>query len=203
MAQAEYKVYDFAGRALPSPDSPSRLQHWTTLESTPVFEHRWYRLLRERVSLPSGAELDDYFVSDREDVAIVFAVTKDGQALLVRQYKQGARELMTEVPAGFFHQDEDPLEAAQRELLEETGFSAGKWTLLQVTRDNPTKDNNRFYLFLAEDCEPVAHAEWDATEEIELLACPVGDLPKWIANGVICTHSSIAAIFLGMMRLKG
>jgi len=174
---------------------------WETLSSKLVFDNKWYKLRQDAVRLPNGAEMDDYFVSVRDDVSIILPVTHDGKAITVTQYKHGAGYIVTELPAGFFNDNETSLVAAQRELLEETGHVAEKWTLLATTRDNPTKDNNTFYLYLAEGCTQVSGQNLDSSEEINLDFIPLEDLPTLIENGTIHVHSMISTIYLGLKKL--
>ncbi|MGB7249879.1 MAG: hypothetical protein WBC73_13155, partial [Phormidesmis sp.] len=65
------------------------VQKWTTLRSTMVFDHRWYRLRQDVVSLPNGQVVDDYFVSMRPDIATVLPITASGEVVFVRQYRHG------------------------------------------------------------------------------------------------------------------
>jgi ADP-ribose pyrophosphatase len=178
-----------------------QLMPWKIIQSKLVFDHLWYKLRQDTVQLPNGSIIDDYFVSEREDVAVILAITKEGKAITVTQYKHGAGAIVTELPAGFFNKDELALDAAKRELLEETGFASENWTLLAQTRDNPTKDNNHFYLFLAQECEKVAEQHLDESEEIVLDFIAVDDLPMLIAEGTIHVHSMISTIYLGLKKL--
>ena len=68
------------------------MKSWKILQSTPVFQHQWYSLRQDRVQLPDGRILDDYFVSVRPDVVLILALTPDKQVPLVRQYKHGAQK---------------------------------------------------------------------------------------------------------------
>jgi ADP-ribose pyrophosphatase len=173
------------------------LKPWKLLSSRLVFDHKWYKLRQDVVQLPDGRRLDDYFVSVRDDVVVVYAMTTEGEVLLVRQYKHGAQEILTELPAGFFDiSEESPLEAAKRELLEETGFVSDDWHPLAQTIDNPTKDSNRFYLFLAKECRRVSTQQLDENEDIALLLTTPQELPEMIQNGDIKVHSMIATIYL-------
>src|SRR5688500_20407414 len=102
-----------------------QLQKWQILKSALVFDHKWYKLRRDEVRLPNRALIDDYFVSVRAEVAIVFPVTPSGEVIMVRQYKHGAQEILLEFPGGVFNTEREPAEsAAMRELQEETGHTS-------------------------------------------------------------------------------
>ena len=78
------------------------IKKWTTLDSKLVFDHRWYRLRQDKVALPNGQIVDDYFVSLRPDIATILPITAQGEIVLVRQYRQGVDEVLLELPAGTF-----------------------------------------------------------------------------------------------------
>lgn len=82
----------------------------------------------EQVELPNGKVFDEFYHLHFDPVVCIVAETEDGQAIMERQYRHAVKEILTEIPAGIVEKGEDPLEAAQRELLEETGFGGGQWT---------------------------------------------------------------------------
>src|ERR1700722_60983 len=88
------------------------LTPWDSLATEIVVDHRWYRLRRDTVRLPSGRVIDDYFVSESADVVLVFAVTAGECVVFVRQWKQGRRAFLTELPGGVCEPGEDPKLAA-------------------------------------------------------------------------------------------
>ena len=178
------------------------IKPWLTLSSELVFHHRWYTLRRDRVQLSSGQQLDDYFVSVRANVVLVFALTDDQHVILVRQYKHGIGEILIEVPGGVVDEGETaPLEAARRELLEETGYAADEMEPLLAVSDNPTKDTNRIYFFLARNARLVAAQHLDETENIEVLRVPLAGLESMILNGEIRVAGSIALCLLALRKL--
>lgn len=173
------------------------------MRSEAVFQHRWYHLRRDHVALPTGQVLDDYFVSVRPDVVLIFALTTDQQVLLVRQYKHGIADVLVELPGGVIDAHEkSPLAAAQRELLEETGYAAESFELLAEVADNPTKDTNRISFFLTRNARRVAEQQLDETENIEVLAVPLAELEAWVLNGTIRVAGSIALCLLALRHLQ-
>ena len=176
-------------------------QKWKTLRTEMVLDHRWYKVRREEVQLPDGRVLDDYYVSVRPEVALVFPVTAAGEVIMVRQYKHGAREVLLELPGGVCDPDEPPEEAARRELLEETGYAAGRLTHLATLHDDPTKNTNRFHLFLAEGVQPVGAQSLDDTENIRVERVLLGEMKKKVLNGEIKVANSVAITFLALEKL--
>ncbi len=168
-----------------------------------VFEHRWYKLRRDHVELPNGHELDDYFVSVRPDVVVTFPLTPDNQVIFVRQYKHAAGEILIELPAGVIDEGEDvPMEAAKRELLEETGYASEEAELLLEVIDNPTKDTNKIYYFLLRNVKKVAAQSLDVSENIEVLTIPLQEVEARILSGDIKVSGTVALCLLALHKLE-
>ncbi|WP_238395873.1 NUDIX hydrolase [Pontibacter pudoricolor] len=128
-----------ANKHTPSP------KHWKVLKSELVFDEKWYKLRRDEVELPNGSIMDDYYVSVRPDVVLTFPVTESGEVIFVRQYKHAAADIFIELPGGVIDDHEnDPEEAAKRELLEETGYTSDDVELVAEVIDNPPKTPTRF-----------------------------------------------------------
>lgn len=178
------------------------IKKWKTLSSSLVFDHRWYRLRQDQVALPNGQIVDDYFVSLRPDIATILPITASGEVVFVRQYRHGIGEVLLELPAGTFEASEDPLQAAQRELREETGYGAEHWDAIATFYNNPVKQNNRIHLFRAQPVQRCGQQQLDATEEIEIMLKPITEIPALIASGEICVAGSITALLLGLPGLK-
>jgi 8-oxo-dGTP pyrophosphatase MutT (NUDIX family) len=179
------------------------LQKWQIIKSALVFDHKWYKLRRDEVRLPNGILIDDYFVSVRAEVAIVFPLTSAGEVIMVRQYKHGAQEILLEFPGGVFNSDREPAEqAAMRELQEETGYTSTHITRLSTVFDNPTKDTNRIHFFLAQDVEKLYDQHLDHTEDIVIEQVKLEEIPSKIMSGEVCVAGSIAISFLALQHLQ-
>lgn len=178
------------------------VESWKTLKSELVFEHKWYTLRRDHVELPNGLEMDDYFVSVRPDVAITFPITEDGHVLFVRQYKHAAGGIFIELPGGVLDPHEtNPLEAAKRELLEETGYTSDEVEPLLEVIDNPTKDTNRAFYFLARNVREVASQDLDESEHIEVLKVPLQEVEELVLSGKVNVSGSVALCLLALRKL--
>lgn len=132
-------------------------------------------------------------------VAIV-AVDIEGNVALVRQRREAVREYLLELPAGTLEAGESPLESAQRELEEETGFTGGRWRELGAFYTTPGFCRERMHLFVAEGVEP-GDAKPEDDEELELVRWNVGEIAARI--GELDDAKSIAGLLLYVSQKVG
>ena len=116
--------------------------------------------------------------------------------LMVRQYRHGAGIVTTEFPAGLVEPGEEPLHAAARELEEETGFRAGRLTLLGRVSPNPAFMTNWCHTFLAEDLTHIGEASLDALEELDSFTIPVAEVRERIGTGELVNSLTVVAFLL-------
>lgn len=164
------------------PDDPAA---WDVLARTYLFRREpWLTLRQDHVRLPSGREIPEYWVSEYPPWANVVAVTGDDRVVLVRQYRPGIADVHYELPAGVVDAaDPDPLAAARRELLEETGYGGGRWSPLTTLSANPALQTNLTYTFLAEGVELVQEATPEATEDLRVHLVPAAEIARLIDEG--------------------
>jgi 8-oxo-dGTP pyrophosphatase MutT (NUDIX family) len=96
--------------------------------------------------------------------------------VLIRQYRPGLDRILCEIPAGCVDAEESPLQAARRELLEETGYGEGNWRLLGTHSPNPGTHTNISYSYVARNVMQVATQQLDRTEDIEVLPKPIDEV---------------------------
>ena len=173
------------------PDDPAPR---TVVERTYLHRHPpWMTMRRDHFRLPNGREIPDYFIQEFPPWVNVVAVTRDQQLVMIRQYRPGLEAVHYELPAGATEPDEadsgDHEAAARRELLEETGYGGGRWSLLMTLSANPALQNNLNYTYLAEDVEPVGEPDPDATEDLRVHLVPLDE-----AAALIEAESMIQAL---------
>ncbi len=110
----------------------------------------------------------EYYVLEYPTWVNVIALTKSGEFVMVKQYRHGLGIVATELCAGVAEQGETPLEAAKRELLEETGFGGGEWELNMVVSANPGSQDNLSYSFIARGVEKISSQHLDTTEDVRV-----------------------------------
>ena len=176
---------------------------WTVLHSEIVIETPYLRLRRDRIELPGGAQIDDYFVRESRGFAVIFPITADGRVVLVRQYKHGIGARVLELPAGALDPGESAAACALRELAEETGFvtAAHQLEFVRTFVTDPTNSDSRFHLFIARDVRRELEPDPDPTEDIAVEFAALDELRRFVADGTIEVGSHVAAIYVVLERL--
>lgn len=159
---------------------------WKVLASEKLLSRgTWMNLRQDRVQLPSGSIVPEWFVLEFPDWINVIAVTRDGHIVMEDQYRHALGQTHFELPAGVVDPGETPLEAAKRELSEETGFGGGEWSLFMKVSPNPTNHTNFSYTFLATDVEPIGTQHQEATEDIRVHLLTPDDVYEILTSGQI------------------
>jgi ADP-ribose pyrophosphatase len=166
------------------------IKPWKVLETSYIRP----RFRIDKCELSNG-NLLDATILEFHSWANVVALTKNGEVVLVKQYRHGVCEASLEFPGGVVEDDEDPIEGAKRELLEETGYSAS--ILIQVGQlyPNPALQTNTLHCFLTLDAEKVGEQNLDAGEDIEVHLVPLDELIVMAKCGEFRHALMIAALF--------
>jgi ADP-ribose pyrophosphatase len=176
------------------------IQPWKKNSEKTVYDCGFLRVsLRESSSPLTGKPHPFYILSTRDWVNIV-ALAEDGKILTVSQFRQGSGEVGLEIPGGAVDSKaEAPLQAAQRELLEETGHEAGEWLLLGKIRPNPAILDNTCYIFLAQKIRKTADLKLDEAEELEVGFHDQEEIMEMVREGKI-QHALVldALLLLGL-----
>ncbi len=173
------------------------LKPWKVLESKHI--HPKFRV--DKCELPNGNFLNA-FVFEFTSWANILAVTKNNEAVLIRQYRHGVRDVMWEIPGGVVEDGEDPIEGVKRELLEETGYTSSRIVPLGKLYPNPALQTNTMYCYLALDAEKVSEQHLDGMEEIEVYLVPLDELIPMIRRGEFLHALQVAALFHAFIHLE-
>lgn len=136
-----------------------------SLDRETVFTTPWFQVLAERAR--GGGQ--PHYVIQGADFVVIVAVTPQDQILLVRQFRVAVAAVTLELPAGHIDPGEMPEQAARRELLEETGYTADTFKLLATLSPSVARFTNHMWCFLAADARPAAGAEAQREADVELV----------------------------------
>lgn len=160
--------------------------------SDTVFETEMFEVTRDRAEHPSGAVLERAIVHN-QPAAVMLPRDEEKRVLLVRQYRLPLRDQLLELPAGRCDNDETPLEAARRELKEETGFQALRWTPLNDFFTSPGFSTAHMYAFLAEGLK-AGDASPEPYEIIEQQWLPWTEALEAVRDGTIRDAKTVATL---------
>lgn len=151
---------------------------------------------------PRSGRDHDFFIVDAPDWCNVVPLTRDNQVVMVRQRRHGIDEETLELPGGMIDPDDaSPLEAARRELEEETGYRARELLPTGVIAPNPAMQTNRCWSFLARDVELVGKPQLDGAEDIDVVLVPYAEIPERVARGEI-VHALVVVAFAYALGLR-
>lgn len=175
------------------------------LESKVAFAGKVFSVTSDRVEEPGGVTATRDVIRHNGSV-IVLAVDASKSArnptvLIERQYRYAAGRFMLELPAGRIEPGEKPLAAAKRELIEETGFRARKWSSLTKYFASPGFLTEQMLVYLAEDIYP-GEAQPEEDEKIELLHIPLRELLDEIAGGGIVDGKTMLSVLFYARRAR-
>lgn len=139
---------------------------WEIHRSEYIYNSRWLTVRKDSVQTDKGIDIDDFYVLEYPTWINVIAITDEGQFVIEQQYRHGIQQQVFELCAGVCETNEKPIDAAKRELLEETGFGGGSWSLMGRYAPNPNSMSNWCYSFLAEGVTKTQEPHQEPTENI-------------------------------------
>jgi ADP-ribose pyrophosphatase len=179
------------------------LRPWKTLSRRVVCRfNRFLTLESHAVELPDGRRIDDWPWLITPDYANVLARTVDGRFLCFRQPKYAVPGASLAPVGGFLERGEDPLAAAQRELLEETGYSAPAWHALGSTVVDANRGVGTAHFFLALDAQPKCDRRADDLEQQELLLLTRAEIEAALDRGDFKVLAWAAVVAVGLRYLE-
>ena len=141
---------------------------WETVSSEYLFRRPWRTVRHDQVRLPDGRINPEFYVLEYPDWINVIAITTDGLFVMERQYRQGLGKTCYEIPAGVMEKGETALEAARRELQEETGYGDGEWQEIMMLSGNSSTTSNITHCFLATGVRKISEQHLDNTEDLNV-----------------------------------
>ena len=183
--------------------SSMALQSWITLESRSVLSDRWINLLAEKCQTSEGVEVAPYYVLDYSDWIHVVALTPEGRIVLTRQYRQGVRAFSVELPGGNMQDGETPVEAAARELAEETGYAGEPGQMIATNWVNAASHRNSVHTILIRGARKTQAPRADPAEIVDAFEVSWNEAMELALRGGIQAALHVASILLAQQHVRG
>ncbi|QND49972.1 NUDIX hydrolase [Rhizobium lusitanum] len=182
------------------PDSAD-LPPWQVKSSTQLLHDRWLKVRADACVTAEGVEIAPYYVLEYPDWVEVVALDAEDNIYLVQQYRHGLGVVALELPGGAIDaSDASPVEAAARELREETGLSAPEWEHVGSLAANPATHTNLCHIVLARNVELTAKPSDDPTERIRLIRMPIRQAIGLALEGKMIQVIHVAALTLALHK---
>ena len=173
-----------------------------TLDSRLVFEGVFLKLFVDHVQSADGHQGTREYL--RHPGAVMIIPLLDAEhVLLERQFRYPLGRSIVEFPAGKIDPGEPPFECARRELLEETGYTARRWSYLGGLHNAIAYSDEKIEIFLAEDLERTGDATLDAGETLEVFEAPWRQLLEWVRDGAVTDVKTMVGAFWLEKTLAG
>ena len=179
------------------------VKRWKTKSRTEIVKDRWISLYADECELPNGHVVAPFYVLEEKDWVHIVAIDAEGAILVARQYRYPGDVYAWELPCGAIDPEENPLDAAKRELREETGYIADHWRQVTLLHANPARQTNRIYCFLATNLTKAGLPSLDITEDIECEFISPAEIMKRITTGEFSHALHVACYLLAANALTG
>ncbi len=162
----------------------------TKISSEQVYKGNFLNILRDTIALPNGKQATREYVVHPGAVVII-PLLDDGKVVLERQFRYPIGEVMFEFPAGKLDAGENPQFCGQRELLEETGYSAAQWAYAGQTHLAIAYSTEVLHIYFAKGLT-LGERKLDDGESLDVITATPVELLKWCAQGLVTDAKTLA-----------
>lgn len=158
----------------------SKIREWKELGRTQVFKKYSRKIDEVLFELPDGSKTE-FYVKDEGTAASILGITEANEIILVRQFRVGPKQIISDLPGGFVDPDENPQETARREFIEETGYD-GDFEFVGTCIDDAYSTMVR-YCYIAKNCKKIGEPQDTSTEQTEVILLPLKDFRDLLRKG--------------------
>lgn len=177
------------------------MEKWTLLDSKYVIQRPWATLRVDKLQLPNGNIKEEYYVLEYPTWVNMIGITEQNTLLFVRQYRHGAGKILVELPAAVVEEGEAPEVAAQREMLEETGYAFDSIEYIGELYANPATSGNITYTYLLRGGKKIQEQCLDNSEDIEVVEMSMEEAKTFLFNNQLGQALHTAALFYAFKHL--
>ena len=178
-------------------------KHWTVLSEDSVFAADPYvTVTKQRVKLPDGVEIPDFYQVYLRHFAIVVPITDDGQVVFVEGYRHGSRSVELSFPGGFLEPNAPAETAVARELLEETGYACRELKELGTTFDNGNQRGCQGTFFVGVGAHKIGDTALDVTEDFTCREVSVSDIDDLLRRGQMKMAHSVVGLAHARLHIE-
>lgn len=169
---------------------------WKLSNRKVLSSNRIFTLISRDASSPDDKIQGEFYVIETRNWVNVIPITKENKVVLVKQYRHGINDYSLEIPGGIVETEGNSasLQAGQKELQEETGYTSKTWEYLGKASGNPAILNNWCDFFIARDAEKTSVQNFDPHEDIEVIEVDLKELPVLLEQNKIHHPMCVAAI---------
>ena len=181
------------------------IKPWKVLESQRLLDD-----VRLDTCVLPGGNVIKKMIMEFSAWATIVALTEKQEVVMIKQYRHGTGQVIWEFPGGVVDPGESPLDAARRELLEESGYGirhaasqadASRWIKTGAVSPNPDNHTNLIHTFLVRDVEKLSHQNLDDTEEIDVYLVPLNEVIGMAKDGKLLQSMQVSALFFALLHL--
>jgi len=178
------------------------MSSWKQLDRKTLVDTKFLKVYQDTVELPNKKIFDDYTVVKFNDPVVIVGVDENNRVLTITEYRYAHDQILFSLPAGAIDAGESPIEAAERELLEETGYTADTFELVGELYEYPTKAAHTTRVVRATNIKKVAEPRHEPTEFIENIQLQdIETLKKAIRSNEIKTAVAVSSLCLALPEL--
>ena len=175
--------------------------NWKQLSSKTVFEQSWFKTKVDVCQLPDGRIFDSYFTVEVPNWCNTIIITEDEKIVLIKQYRYPINKIIYELPGGLIEQNENPMQAALREMQEETGYTSNNIELISTVAANPALQSTTAYFYLATNAVKTQKQNFDEFEELTIELVDKTTIKELLTNNALQHGVQVGAIYQALIKL--